>query len=78
MDAKYAPVDLKAIAAKCKHLTTEEQKMLQPLLTAYKPLFDGTLGSWNTDPIDIELKELNTKPYHVKPYPVPYSQEQKL
>jgi hypothetical protein len=41
-------------------------------------LFDGTLGSWKTDSIDLELKEKDCKPYHAKPYPVPYSQEQKL
>jgi hypothetical protein len=41
-------------------------------------LFNGTLGTWNTGPIDIELKELDCKPYHAKPYPVPNSQEQKL
>jgi hypothetical protein len=41
-------------------------------------LFDGTLGSWNTDPIELELKEADTKPYHAKPYPVPHSQEKQL
>jgi hypothetical protein len=44
----------------------------------YGYLFEGTLGTWNTDPIDIELKEPDCKPYHAKPHPVPYSQEQKL
>ena len=28
--------------------------------------------------MDIELKDPNVKPYHAKPYPVPYSQEKKL
>ena len=41
-------------------------------------MFDGTLGSWKTDPVDLELRDEEGKPYHAKPYPVPYSQEQKL
>ena len=28
--------------------------------------------------MDLELKDPNCKPYHAKPYPVPYSQEKKL
>ena len=43
----------------------------------YKSLFDGTLGTWNTSPVDLELKE-GAKPYYGKPYPVPKAQEQKL
>jgi hypothetical protein len=31
-----------------------------------------------TDPVDLELKDKNEKPYHAKPYPVPHSQEQLL
>ena len=41
-------------------------------------LFDGQLGSWDSDPIEVELKDPNCKPYHAKPFPVPKSQEQKL
>ena len=48
------------------------------LLNKYSHLFDGTLGSWKTDPVDLELKDSESKPYHSRPYPVPHSQEQKL
>jgi len=48
------------------------------LLNKFEYLFDGTLGSWKTDPIELELKEADTKPYHAKPYPVPHSQEKQL
>jgi hypothetical protein len=41
-------------------------------------LFDGTLGNLNTDPVNLELKDRNEKPYHAKTYPVPHSQEQQL
>ena len=33
---------------------------------------------WDTDPIDLELKDPDAKPYHARPYPVPQSQERKL
>ena len=48
------------------------------LLQKYEHLFDGTVGTWNTDPVDLVLKDPNCALYHAKPYPVPYSQEQKL
>jgi hypothetical protein len=41
-------------------------------------LFDSTLGTWDTETIDLELKDLDAEPYHAKPYPVPQSQEAKL
>ncbi len=41
-------------------------------------MFDGTLGSWETDPVKLQLKEPDCQPYHSRPYPVPHSQEQKL
>ena len=47
-------------------------------MTKYKDLFDGSLGTWNTEPVDLELKDPDCKPYHAKPYPVPHSQEQQL
>ena len=33
-------------------------------------MFDGTLGSWKTDPGDFELKE-NAEPICSRPYPLP-------
>ena len=55
-----------------------EQKELLKLLQQYEPLFDGTLGTWKTDPIELELKDHECKPYHAKPYPVPHLQEKLL
>jgi hypothetical protein len=48
------------------------------LLHKFESLFDGTLGTWNTEPIDLELKDPEAQPYHVRPYSVPQSQEAKL
>ena len=77
VDAKYCPADLEAEVKKCVELSSEEQQDLLYLLNKYKTLFDGTLGAWNIGELQIDLKE-GVKPYHAKPYPVPYSQEQKL
>ena len=33
-------------------------------------MFDGTLGIWNTTPIDLELMD-DAKPLYSRPYPVP-------
>ena len=78
IESKYCPADLEKIVSECKHLEKDEQKQLLQLLQKYEDLFDGTLGTWKTDPIELELKDPNVKPYHAKPYPVPYSQEAKL
>ena len=36
------------------------------------------MGTWNTEPVDLVLKDPTAASYHSKAYPVPYSQEQKL
>ena len=77
LDVKYAPADLEAEVNKSEELTIEQQNQLLNLLLKFEDLFDGKLGTWLTEPIDIELKP-DVKPYHAKPYPVPHSQEQKL
>ena len=71
VDNKYCPADLRTIAKNCKLLSSKEQEKLYQLLNNFKNLFDGTLGNWKTDPIDLELKEKATKPFHSRPYPVP-------
>ncbi len=53
IDIKYAPQDIAAIVAEATHLTNNERKGLSKLLTKFEPLFDGTLGEWKTDPIDL-------------------------
>ena len=78
IDAKYTKTDLTQVVKTCKDLTASEQLELLKLLNKFEDLFDGTLGSWKSDPIDLELQDPNCKPYHAKPYPVPHSQEQKL
>lgn len=78
LDGKYTPANLEAITAECTHLTEDERHQLLQLLQRFETAFDGSLGEWQTEPVDIELKEPTAKPYHAKPFPVPHSQEMKL
>ena len=77
LDAKYAPADLNAVVQACRHVTEDEKSQLHALLHKYKHLFDGTLGTWNNKPYNIELKE-GAKPYHSWPFPVPKIHEHTL
>ena len=56
----------------------EKKQKLLALLQKYEVLFDGTVGTWKTEPVDTVLRDPNCTPYHAKPYPVSSSQEQKL
>ena len=59
-------------------MITKQKEQLHVFLQKYKTLFYGSLGTWKTDPIELELKDPNAKPYHAKPYPVPRINERKL
>jgi len=78
VESKYCPADLKKIVGGCNLLSRSQQETFYNLLKKFAHLFDGTLGNWKTDPVDLELRDKNEKPYHAKPYPVPHSQEQRL
>jgi hypothetical protein len=39
-------------------------------MTKHEAMFDGTLGTWNAEPYNIELIK-DAKPYHAKAFPVP-------
>ena len=77
LDAKYALADLNAVVQVCRHLTADEKSQLNALLSKYDHLFDGTLGTWNNKPYNIELKE-GAKPYHSRPFHVPKIHERTL
>ena len=70
LDAKYEEADLEETAASQSHLTECEQQQLLELFNKHNSLFDGTLGTWNLDPYDIELKP-DAQPYHARSFPIP-------
>ena len=53
-----------------KHLTATGRHRLLQLLKKFEYLFDGTLVTWNTTPLELELKNY-VKPVCLRPYPVP-------
>ena len=71
LNAKYCPADLHQLTQDCEQLSKEEQDKLLALLQKYEHLFDGTVGTWKTAPVDLILKDSNCIPYHAKAYPVP-------
>ena len=77
LDAKYEPADLNKIARNCDYLTDDEQMQLLLLQHKYQHLFNGSLGTWNGKPYDIELK-LDAEHYHSRPFPVPKIHEATL
>ena len=54
----------------CQYLTETKRNKLLKLLQNLEGLFDGTLCTQKTDPVDFELQE-NVKPICSIPYPVP-------
>ncbi len=62
---KYEPAD--KIASACDYFTEDEQTQLLLLVHKYQHLFNGSLGTWNSKPYDIEFKP-EAKPYHSRPF----------
>jgi len=77
IEAKNSQADLPAIAQGCQELQDNQEQQSLQVLQKYDSLFDGSLGCWRIDPVELELKEGAT-PHHAKAYPVPHSQEQNL
>ena len=71
LDAKYKGADLhEVMETQCQHLTMTPRNELLKLLQIFEGLFDGTLVTWETDPLDFELKDY-LKPICSRTYPVP-------
>ena len=69
-DARYEEMDLqKYVSEYCTHLNHHQQEQLLQLLQKHKKLFDGSLGCYEGDEMDIPLQP-GTKPVWNRPYPV--------
>ena len=51
-------------------MNAEEITQLLSLLKGFEDLFNGTLGDWDTDTINLELNS-DSKPFNLKYYLVP-------
>ena len=71
LDVKYEKADLNNfMEKKCQHLTATERYRLLKLLKKSEDLFNGTLGTWNTTPVYLELKG-DENSVRSRPYPAP-------
>ena len=59
----YVKSGLKQVANNATQLNAEEITQLLSLLEEFEDLFDGTLGDWSTEPVDLELKTVS-KPFN--------------
>ena len=69
LDSTYEKANLEDIAANAANLDKEEKELLLTFLKDFEELFDGTLGHWDTEPVNIELKA-DAKPVNSRYYPV--------
>jgi hypothetical protein len=77
LDAKYEKADLDTYFKLINHLDSKPKSSLKSLLSEYKHLFDGLLGDWKTDPVDLRLKS-GEMPFQLSPFPVPKIHEETL
>ena len=62
--------DLNQVANNVTQMNAEEITQLLSLFKDFKDLFDGNLGDWNIEPVDLELKP-GSKPFNIRYYPFP-------
>ena len=71
LDSNYHKANLIEIVAGATHLNEKQRRNLLAVLVKYEDIFDGTLGDWNTAPVEFELKE-GEAPHSQRHYPVPH------
>ena len=61
----YTKADLEDVASNTTQMNYEEKNQRIRLIKYFEDLFDGTIGDWYTEPIDLELntyyKQFNCK-----------------
>ncbi len=70
-EAKYEEVNLMDfVAGYCTHLVPSQREQLLRLLIKHKKLFDGSLGRFDGEEMDIELQS-DARSVWKRPYPIP-------
>ncbi len=78
LDAHYEKANLVDVVKRhCCHLSTKRREAILNLLLQYEDLFDGTLGTFHTKPVHLELKK-DAVPKHHKAFPVAKIHEETL
>ena len=75
LDANYEQVNLRKVVSEQKQLNRQQKRKLLELLKRFEHSFDGKLGTFNTPPVDFQLKNANETPYHGHAYQVPQIHE---
>ena len=70
LDSTYSEADLEQVFTNAIQLNSEERDLLLSLVEYFEDLFDGTLGDWDTEPVDLGIKPYS-KPFNSRYYPVP-------
>ena len=69
INSNYSKEDLKQVADKATQLNSEERTQLLMLLEDFEVLFDGTLGGWDIEPVNLKINP-DSKPFNSKYYPL--------
>ena len=77
IDITYVKEDLKQLVNNATKFNNEERTQLLRLLKYFKDLFDGTLGDWDTYPVNLDLKT-GSRPFNSKYYSVPIINKEKF
>ena len=77
LDVKCEAADLDQVCAWQEHLSPTQRQQLKRLLDKCAELFDGTLGTWNLEPVELELKP-DATPHHARPCPIPRVHQETL
>ena len=70
LDSNCEKADLKQVVDNAVQNNYEDRAQLLSLLEEFEDLFDGTLGYWATEPVNLELKPY-PKPFNSRYYLVP-------
>ena len=77
LDINYAKADLKQVDDNTTQLNYEERTLLLSLIENLEEFFDGTLGDWATEPVNLEL-EPDSKPINIRYYIIPIINKEKF
>ena len=53
LDITYTKAELEHVVSNASQLNAEERTLLLSLLEEFKDLFDGNLGDWSTEPVNL-------------------------
>ena len=70
LDSSYVKADLHQIADNANQMNYEERTLLLSFIEDFEDLFDGNLGEWDTEPVDLNLNP-DSKPLNSEYYSFP-------